>query len=234
MVSHWSLSDSKSPQVPRTLLSTQADLSNAVVWMVFTRSLISKSSRPCTNPLVTLPSAPIPIGIIVTFMFNIFFFNSLAKSMYLSFFSLFFNFTLSSARTAKSTIRQVFPHFLLIITRSGCLAEIRWSVCISKFQRSLCVLFSRTESGLCIYHLFAWSHFNFLHNSKWITFDHQVVSNLILFLCKFRLLCDWSFRIFHHIDYICCFVASYLFLLWYDWFLRRCFVPLLEEILFPS
>ena len=53
MVSHWSFSDSKSPQVSRTLLSIQADLNNAVVWMVSTRPLISKSSRPFINSLVT-------------------------------------------------------------------------------------------------------------------------------------------------------------------------------------
>ena len=44
MVFHWSLSDSKSPQVSRTLLSILAVLNNAVVWMVSTRPLISKSS----------------------------------------------------------------------------------------------------------------------------------------------------------------------------------------------
>ena len=59
------------------------------------------------------------------------FFNSLARSRYLSFFSLSFNFTLWSAGTDKSTIMQVL-FFLLIIIRSSRLAEIRWSVCISK------------------------------------------------------------------------------------------------------
>ena len=68
MVFHWSLSDSKSLQVSRTPLSILADLINAVVWIVSTL-LISKSSSPCTNPLVTVPSAPITIGISVTFMF---------------------------------------------------------------------------------------------------------------------------------------------------------------------
>ena len=52
--------------------------------------------------------------------------------------------------------------------RSDRLAKIRWSVCISKFKRSLCVSFSRTDAGLCIYNLFAWSNFNFLLNSHWI------------------------------------------------------------------
>ena len=42
MVFHWSVSDSKSPQVSRTLLSIRADLNNAVVWMVSTHPLIFK------------------------------------------------------------------------------------------------------------------------------------------------------------------------------------------------
>ena len=69
----WSLSDSKSPQVSRTLLSILAVLSNAVVWMVSTRPPTSKSSSPFNNPLVIVPNAPITIGIIVTFMFHSFF-----------------------------------------------------------------------------------------------------------------------------------------------------------------
>ena len=58
MVFHWSLSDSKSPQVSRTLLSILAVLNNAVVWMVSTRLPTSKSSSPFSNPLVTVPNAP--------------------------------------------------------------------------------------------------------------------------------------------------------------------------------
>ena len=73
MVFHWSLSDSKSPQVSRTLLSILAVLNNAVVWMVSTRLLTSKSSTRFSNPLVTVPNAPITIGIIVTCMFLCFF-----------------------------------------------------------------------------------------------------------------------------------------------------------------
>ena len=89
--------------------------------------------------------------------------------------------------------------FFLTITRSGRLAKVRWSVRIFFFffffdyhkvessgrdevlecQRSLCVSFSRTDSRLCIYHLFVWSNFNFLHNSQWITFPTQ--SCLVLY-----------------------------------------------------
>ena len=103
MVSHWSLSDSKSPQVSRTRLNILAVLSNAVLWIVSTHPPTSKSSRPFNNPLVIVPKAPITI---VTFMFHGFF-NSLARSRYLSFFSLSFRFILWSAGTAKSTILQI-------------------------------------------------------------------------------------------------------------------------------
>ena len=73
MVFHRSLSDSKSPQVSRTLLSILVVFNNAVVWMVSTRPPTSKSSSSFSNPLVTVPKAPITIGTIVTFMFHSFF-----------------------------------------------------------------------------------------------------------------------------------------------------------------
>ena len=111
MVFHWSLSDSKSSQVSRTLLNILAVLSKAVVWIVSTRSPTSKSSSPFSIPLVTVPNAPITIGIIVTCMFHSFF-TSLARSRYLPFFSHSFSFILSSAGTAKSTILQVLFFFL--------------------------------------------------------------------------------------------------------------------------
>ena len=139
--------------------------------MVSTGLPTSKSSSPFSNPLVTVPNAPITIGIIVTCMFHSFF-NSLARSMYLSFFSHSFSFILWSTGTAKSTILQVHI-FLLVIIKSGVLAEIRWSVCMLKSHRSLCVSFSRTGAGLCIYDLFVWSNLNFLHISQWIILTTQ-------------------------------------------------------------
>ena len=60
--------------------------------MVATRPIISNSSSAFINLLVTVPSAPITIGITITFMFDSFF-SSLARSTYLSFFSLSFSFT---------------------------------------------------------------------------------------------------------------------------------------------
>ena len=114
MVFHWRLSDSKSPQVSRTLLSILAVLNNAAVWMVSTRPPTSKSSCPFSNPVVTVPNAPITVGIIVTFLFHSFF-NSLARSKYLSSFSYSFSFILWSAGTAKSTILQVLFFFCLLL-----------------------------------------------------------------------------------------------------------------------
>ena len=165
MVFHWSLSDSKSSQVSRTRLRILAVLSNAIIWIVSTRPLTSKSSRPFNNPLVIVPKAPITIGTIVTFIFHSFF-NSLARSRYLSFFSLSFRFILWFAWTPKSTILQVL--FFVVDYY-----KVRSSVCMLKFHRSLCVSFSRTGAGLCIYHLFVWSNWNLLHISQCITLPTQ-------------------------------------------------------------
>ena len=70
IVFHWSLSDSKSPQVSGPLLSILANLNNAGVGMVST-SLISNSASPFTNLSEIVPSALITIGITVTFIFHI-------------------------------------------------------------------------------------------------------------------------------------------------------------------
>ena len=149
--SHWRLGDSKSLQVSRTLLSILADLNNAVIWMISSCRLISKSPSRGTNPLVTIPRAPITIGITVTLVFHSFF-SSVARSKFLSFFSLSFKFTLWSDWTAKSKIRQV---LFFVYYHDVCQS------CISKSKRSLWISFFRTYFGLCIYHLFIWSNFRF-------------------------------------------------------------------------
>ena len=123
MAFYWSLNDSKTHQVSRTRLRILAVLINAVIWIVSTRPPTSKSSSPFNNPFVIVPKAPITTGTIVTFMFRSFF-NSLARSRYLSFFSHSFRFILWSAGTAKSTILLIL-FFLLIIIRPGLLAGIR-------------------------------------------------------------------------------------------------------------
>ena len=139
-------------------------------------------------PLVLLfPCLPVPLTIVwwlyrthqlqlvsLLLSYAIDFFSSLARSRYLSLLLLSFSFTLWSAGRAKFTIGQVFFFFffflLLTITTSGRLAANRWSAYISKPQITLCVSFSGTDSGRCIYNRFVCSNSNFLHSSHWITF----------------------------------------------------------------
>ena len=162
MVFHWRLSDSKSPQVPTTLLIILVVFNNAVVWMVSTRPPTSKSSKPFYNPLVTVPNAPITIGIIVTVMFHSFFQFSSKVEVLISLFT-FFPFYSVVSRDRKvdnfaDFLLFFFFFFLLIIIRSGLLAKIRWSICMSKSHRSLWVSFSRTGAGLCILLLLLVTH----------------------------------------------------------------------------
>ena len=163
MVFHGSLDDSKFLQVSWTLLSILADFVNAVVWIASTRPLISNSFRPFFNPTVTVPRAPNKIGIKVTFMFHNFlkFPIKVAVLIFLFTFFLFFS-VVSRGGKVHNFASSLF--FLLIIIRSGCLAKIR-----SKSLWSLCVSFTRTATGLSMYHLFVWLNLNFLYNSQWIT-----------------------------------------------------------------
>ena len=78
--------------------------------MVSSRPVISKSFSSWYQSFCGCSKTPITIGIIVTFMFHSFF-NSLARSRCLSFFSLSFNFTRWSAGTAKSTAKFSFFFF---------------------------------------------------------------------------------------------------------------------------
>ena len=103
VVFHWSLNDSKSPQVFRTLLSILASLNNTVIWIVAIHPQIFNSS---SFPLGTVPSAPIIIGININLMFHSYL-SSLARSKNLSLFLFSLIFILWSVGLAKSTIRQV-------------------------------------------------------------------------------------------------------------------------------
>ena len=76
---------------------------------------------------------------------------------------------------SPSDLSPIWQVLFFLPSLSGGLAEVRWSVCMSKSHRNLCVSFSRTDSGLCIYQLFVWSNLNFLCNSQWITFPTQRV-----------------------------------------------------------
>ena len=123
MVFHRSLSDRKSPQVSRTLLSILTILNNAVVWLVSTRPPTSKSSGPFSNPLVTVPKAPFTIGIIVTCMFHSFF-NSRER------FYFFSSFDSSVIRWFLRGVWVTTSH----LTSPG-LSSIFWPISASVFWR---------------------------------------------------------------------------------------------------
>ena len=136
--------------------------------LVSARPPISNSSSPLSKPLGTIPSAPITVGITVISKLH-FFFSSLVRFKNLSLFTFSLNFTLWSVGTATFTLRLVFFlfSFLLIITRSGLLVGTRWSVCISKSQRILCV-----SSSKFVPVPFS-SMVKFLALLSWITFSTQ-------------------------------------------------------------
>ena len=135
MVFLWSLSDSKSPQVSRTLLSILTVLKNAIVWMVTTHPPISKSSSPVNNPLVTVPKVPITISIIVTFMFHFFFqFSSKVKVLILLFTFFQFYSVVSWDSKVHNFASSLFFVDLVIWLRLG-------DPFVCQSHRSLCVIF---------------------------------------------------------------------------------------------
>ena len=214
MVSHWTLSDSKSPQVSRILPSILAVLNNAVVWMVTIRPPTSKSWSPFNNHFVTVPKEPTTIDIIVTFMFHTFF-NSLANSMYVSFFSHSFSFILLSAGTANSTILQIIFFSFLIIIRSGTLAKIRWSVSMSKSHKSLCHFLGQVLD--CAYVICLYSQIQIYSTSSCgspCPPSHVSSYTPSVLIWCIHLLCDWCFHLSQRIAYICYFVASSLVSHW--------------------
>ena len=138
VIFYWNLNDSKSPQISRTLLSILADLNCAVVWIVLIHLPISNSSSCLFKPLESVPSTPITIGITVNFMFHSFL-SFFSKVQVLVSLFTFFNFHTVVWWDSKVHYTASFLFFLLIISSSGLLARIRWSVCISKSKRSLCI-----------------------------------------------------------------------------------------------
>ena len=107
MIFHWRLSDSKSPQVSRSLLSILVDLSHAVVLDSLHSSFYFQVLQSLYWSFGDCIKSANSQG---------FFFNSLVRSRYL-FFLFSFNFTQWSAGRAKSTILQVL--FFFIVIRSG-------------------------------------------------------------------------------------------------------------------
>ena len=216
MVFRWSLSDSKSPQVSRTLLSILAILNNVAAWMVSTRLRTSKSFSPFNNPLVTVPIAPIITGIIVTFIFHSFFsVLEQGQGTFPLFHILSVLFCGQPGQQSPQFCKFSFFCWLL-------LSLVFWprlgDPCVCQSPIGVYVLFSRTGAGLCIYHLLVCSNFNFLHISQWITFPTQPCLVLYSFCANLlHSIIIWlvvSSMSPHSLHLLFCCVLSILALIW--------------------
>ena len=148
MVFYSSLSDSKSPQVSRTLLSIQADLNDDVVWMVSTYYFqilqsLHQSVGDCTK------STSYYWHHCHFYIPQFFQFPSNVME-----FVLLFTFLQSYTEVSRDSKVHNFASslffFLLIFIRSGRLAEMKWSVCISK-TRGVYVSHSPEHMLGCVY-----------------------------------------------------------------------------------
>ena len=179
MVFHWSLNFNKCPQISTIFLSILVDLNNAVVWMVPTRPLISKSLSPFINPLVTAPSAPITNGITVTFMFSVLY-QGLGTYLTFCFLSAVFFFS--------------FFFFFCWLS----LGQVVWLILgdpfVSQNLREFCASHSsKLILGLSMFPLFVWSNLIFVYNSLRISYPTQ--SCLVLYSFCANLLHSLTIRL---------------------------------------
>ena len=129
MVFNLSLTFSKSLRLSRTLLSILDNLNISLVWMVLILPLISSSSSLRSKLL-----GPFQLQLVSPSTSCSIFFYSRARSKY------FFAQVRQNVKIYKFVFFYSFFYFL-IISRSGRLAEIKWSVCIWKSQKILCLSF---------------------------------------------------------------------------------------------
>ena len=108
MVFHGSLSDNKSPQVSRTLLSIQTDLNNSVGWKVLIQPQIFYSSSPLTKPLGIIGSTPFSIDITITIIL----FAGMVQVLVSSF--AFFDFALCGSLGRQRSLYGKYSYFFLI------------------------------------------------------------------------------------------------------------------------
>ena len=143
--------------------------------MVFTPPLMSKSVRPFIHPSVTVLRAGITIDITFTSMFHSFF-NSQARSRFLSFFSLSFNFILWSAGTVHNSASSL---FLLLTITSRDLGD----PFVSKNPRGVCSSHSPGQILGFAYSICSYSQISISCTFPSESVPHPVVFSLLLFLC---------------------------------------------------
>ena len=138
VVFSWSLSDGKYPHVSGTvLISILAYLNHEVGWMVSILPPISIYSSLFSKSLGTAPSAPITIGIHVTFIFYNFFQVFGNIKVFIHFFTFFTFYCVVCQNDKILCMASSFFFLLLIEIWFGFLAKIWWSICFSKSQRIL-------------------------------------------------------------------------------------------------
>ena len=173
MVFHWSLSDSKSSHVSRTVLGIPTDLYSIVVSMVSARPLTSKSSSTFQNLLVTESIEPIAV---VTFMFQSFFFQFPSKVEVFILLFTFFHFYSVFSRNNKVhnfAISLFFFFDYCMVWSSGRDLVIRLYLKIPvEFVRVI------LQDRCWVVYLFV---LHFLHNSQWVTLPIQSCLELYSF-----------------------------------------------------
>ena len=186
MVYHRNLSDSKSHQISRTLLSILADLNNAVVWMILILTLIFNSSSSLSKSLGIVLSALATIGVIVIFMFHRFL--HLWQGPSISHLFAFFHFSLCGPLELQNSLDTT--SFFLANSRSGLLAEIMWSVCIAGSQRIFVRLI--LLEGFCFVHI---PFLVVLLTYNFLSVDYLLQTVMLSFyafalVCSIHLLCN--------------------------------------------
>ena len=152
------------------------------IMLSFGWSLLVRQLPNSPGPLIIVPKVQIKI---VTFMFHFFFFFQFSSKVevLIPLFT-FFQFYSVVSRNSKVDKFASFRLLLLLlfIIRSGLLAEIRWSVCMSMSIRSLCVLLSRNRYWVVHIPFVRMVKFKFLAHFPVDHLAHPVVSHLILLL----------------------------------------------------
>ena len=127
--------------ISRTILSILVNLSKTLVWVVLILTLISISYSPFSKLLGTVRAHQLQLVLLWLSCSTAFSVLWQCPGIYILF--RFLLFSLWGPPEWHNQQDSKLSFFLFVIsTKSGLLAGIRWSVCISKYQRILCVSFS--------------------------------------------------------------------------------------------
>ena len=151
-----------------------------------------------TNPLLTVPLTNDITGEFMSHSF----FSSLKRSRYLWFFSFSSHFTQWLVRAAMSIILQVlfFVDYYKVWSSGWDLVNHLYLKIPEKFVR----LILKDRFRVVRLPFVRMVKFIFLSFPSWSPYppSHVKSFNLSVLVCCILLICDWSFRLYHHITYI--------------------------------